>query len=384
MVDRIPWFGPVVGEAEAEALMAVVASGYLNDGSVARELEQEIARFLGVRHAVTVTSGTTAISLALLAAGIGPGDEVIVPDLTFIATANAVTMIGATVKLVDVDPERFTIDVAAAEAAIGPLTRAIVPVDVNGRGADYAAIGALCDAYKLVLVCDAAEALGSRSQGRYLGTFGQAGCFSFSANKTVTSGQGGIVATNDDDMHNRLRELKDQGRRLGGTGGDDLHPMLGFNFKYTNLQAAVALEQFRKLPNRLGAMKERDQLYRERLSNVPDLVLPETHSNEIEVCQWFDILTDRRAELMDALAAEHIGARAFWLPLHRQKCYGQGDAAFPNSIDISNRGLWLASHPAISSSHIEDVCHVVRGVLLPSTVVRNEATTGFRSPPQLR
>jgi perosamine synthetase len=213
VAEPIPWFGPVVGDDESEAVRAVVATGYLNDGPVARGLEKGIADFLGVRHAVAVTSGTAAISLALMALGIDSEDEVIVPDLTFIATANAVRMAGAKVKLVDVDPERFTIDVAAAEAAIGPRTRAIVPVDVNGRAADYAALEAICQARGLALVCDAAEALGSRHQGQYLGTFGHAGCFSFSANKTVTSGQGGLIVTNDDVLHDRLRELKDQGRR---------------------------------------------------------------------------------------------------------------------------------------------------------------------------
>lgn len=362
-MERIPWFGPVVGDDEAEAVRAVLASGYLNDGQIARELEQEISRFLGVRHAVVVTSGTAAISLALIAVGIGPGDEVIVPDLTFIATANAVRMAGAAVKLVDVEPEGFTIDVAAAAAAIGRRTRAIVPVDVNGRAADYPALEALCKERDLVLVCDAAEALGSRHQGQYLGTFGHAGCFSFSANKTVTSGQGGLIVTNDDTLHDRLRELKDQGRRHGGSGGDDLHPILGFNFKYTNLQASVALAQFSKLPARLAAMRERDRLYREALAGVGGLILPPERSNSGEVRQWFDILTDRRGAIIASLDAIGAGSRSFWFPLHRQQPYWQADRGFEDAIAVSETGLWLPSHLEITPEQIARVSAAIRQAL---------------------
>ncbi len=227
----IPWFGPEMGRREQERVAAVIASNYINDGSIAREFEQAITAFIGCRYCVAVTSGTAAISLALLALDIGPGDEVIVPDLTFIATANAVRMIGADVKLVDVEPRRFTIDVDKVGAAIGPRTRAIIPVDVNGRGADYDALSELAEKRGLNVVCDSAESLGSKYKGSLLGTFGDASCFSFSANKTITSGQGGMVATSSERIYYRLRELKDQGRRYGGTGGDDLHPVIGYNFK---------------------------------------------------------------------------------------------------------------------------------------------------------
>src|SRR5437588_3858813 len=227
----VPWFAPEVGELEKSKVAEVIASNYINDGRVTREFEQRIAERIGVKYCVGVTSGTAALSLALIAVGVEPGDEVLVPDLTFIATANAARMIGAEVKLVDAEPRRFTIDVEKAAAAIGPRTRAIVPVDVNGRGADYDALEALAKEKNLNIVCDAAEGLGSKYRGRNLGTFGDAACFSFSANKTVTSGQGGMVATNSEDVYHRLLELKDQGRRHGGTGGDDLQPGIGFNFK---------------------------------------------------------------------------------------------------------------------------------------------------------
>jgi perosamine synthetase len=297
-----------------------------------------------------------------MAAGIGRDDEVLVPDLTFVATANAVRLAGADVKLVDVEPMRFCVDADAVEAAIGPRTRALVTVDVNGRGADYERIEKICRKAGLVLICDAAEALGSCHAGRKLGSFGLAGCFSFSANKTVTAGQGGMVVTDSDALHDRLRELKDQGRRNAGTGGDDLHPVLGFNFKFTDLQAAVALAQFDELDERLAAARRRDRAYVERLSNQPGLTLP-AYSEPGEVRQWTDVLLANRAAIGAALDAAKIGYRAFWHPLHRQPPYRADDRHFPNSIDISRRGLWLASRLDMTEADIDRVSAVVVAAL---------------------
>src|SRR5271166_273827 len=357
---KIRWFGPDVGEVEQAAVARVIASNYINDGPTTRRLESAIAERLGVKRAVAVSSGTAAISLGLMAVGIGPGDEVIVPDLTFIATANAVRLAGAEVKLVDVEPYRFTLDPEKAAVAIGPRTKAIVPVDVNGRGADYESLETLCAEHGLKLVCDAAEALGSRWHGRYLGTFGDAGCFSFSANKTVTSGQGGMVVTNSDDVYYRLRELKDQGRRFGGTGGDDLHPVLGFNFKYTDLQAAVAIAQLERMDERVAHFRRRDAWYREFLADCANIVLPGAPNFEGEVLQWTDILCNDRATVQAALREQGIDSRAFWFPLHRQEPYRSGDREFPHAIDISARGIWLPSAFDLTKDDAKTVAQTVR------------------------
>lgn len=358
----IAWFGPHLTNRELDRLRDVLERQYINDGPLAREFESRVAVFVGTKHAVAVTSGTAAIALSLIAMGIGPADEVLVPDLTFIATANAVRLAGASVKLVDVEPIRFGIDPDAVEAAIGPRTRALVTVDVNGRGNDYVRLEAICKKAGIVLICDAAEALGSRYGDRMLGTFGQCGCFSFSANKTITSGQGGMIVTDNDDLHDRLRELKDQGRRKGGTGGDDDHPALGFNFKFTDLQAAVALPQFDEIEQRLTAATRRDQHYANRLANQPGISLP-PQSEPGEVRQWTDVLVDDRATLGAALDAAEIGHRAFWHPLHRQAPYQGEDRLFPNSIDISRRGLWLASRLDMSESDIDRVADVIVATL---------------------
>ena len=354
----IAWFGPHLTGRELDRLRDVLHRQYINDGPLAREFERRLAAFVGTRHAVAVTSGTAAIGLSLMAAGIGPGDEVLVPDLTFIATANAVRMAGADVKLVDVEHVRFGVDPDAVEAAIGPRTRALVTVDVNGRGADYTRLEPICRNAGLVLVCDAAEALGSRHAGRMLGSFGLAGCFSFSANKTITAGQGGMIVTDSDDLHDRLRELKDQGRRKGGTGGDDDHPVLGFNFKFTDLQAAVALPQFDEIEARLEVAVRRDRAYAERLTNQPGLSLPPFDAPG-EVRQWTDVLVDDRDKLVAALSAARIDSRNFWHPLHTQTPYAAAPQLFANSSDISRHGLWLPSRLDLTESDIDRVNAVI-------------------------
>lgn len=358
----IAWFGPHLTGRELDRLRDVLDRQYVNDGPLAREFERRIAALVGTRHAVAVTSGTAAITLALMAAGVGPGDEVLVPALTFAATANAVRLAGAEVRLVDVEPQRFGIDPDGVLAAIGPRTRAVVAVDVNGRGADYGRLEPICHDAGLVLICDSAEGLGSRYRGRLLGSFGAAGCFSFSANKTITAGQGGIVTTDDDALHDRLRELKDQGRRHGGTGGDDLHPVVGFNFKFTDLQAAVALPQLDEIEIRLAAAQRRDALYAARLANQPGLILA-SYEQPGEVRQWTDVLIDDRAAVGRALDAAGIGQRAFWFPLHSQQPYAADASLFPVSTDISARGMWLASRFDLTEADIDRVCTTVIATL---------------------
>ncbi len=356
----INWFGPELGEREKGLVREVLDSNYLNDGNVTRAFETKIAEFIGAKHCVAVTSGTAAIALALMGMGIGHGDEVIVPDFTFIATANAVRLTGAQVKLVDIEPKRFSIDVEQVKSFIGPRTRAIVPVDVNGRGANYSLLENIARERGLSLICDSTEALGSKWKGRYLGTYGDAGCFSFSANKTITTGQGGMIATNNTQLYYRLLELKDQGRRLQGTGGNDLHPVTGYNFKLTNLQAAVGVAQLERLPERLIKAKQRDKWYCQMLRDCSGAALPSLENNEGEVTQWTDILVEDRSKLESAFKLANIGYRAFWYPLHRQKPYAASDATFKNAIAVSEKGLWLPSCFDLTRKQVEYTVEVIR------------------------
>jgi perosamine synthetase len=358
--SRIPWWEPCLTGREEAGVLEVLRSNYLNDGAVTSEFERRVAELFGAGYAVATTSGTTAIFLALAAAGVGSGDEVLVPDVTFIATANAVRLTGATPILVDIDPRTLNIDPEGARRAVTPSTKAIVPVHVSGRSADMPAILAFASARGLTVVEDAAEALLSRVGGRQLGTIGQAGCLSFSPNKTITTGQGGMVLTSDAAMADRLRALKDQGRPVRGTGGNDLHPTLGFNFKLTNLQAAVGLAQLDALEPRAARLKEIYRLYREGLASVPGVTLPGFDVDGGESPQWVDVLVERRDALVDYLLARNIFTRPFWFPIHTQEPYRRADDGFPNAMRVSPQALWLPSALSLSDDDVRTVCRQIR------------------------
>ncbi len=356
----IPWYEPQMTGDEVVYLKDALDRNFINDGPLTQEFEAKIANFIGVGHAVAVPSGTTALALGLMSTGIGQGDEVIVPNFTFIATANAVRLAGAEPVLVDIDTTDFNISVPSVRSAITKRTKAIIAVDVNGRGANYIELEPLCKEFGLRLFCDSAEALGSMYAGRMLGTFGDAAAFSFSANKTLTTGQGGMLVTNNEELAVRARQIKDQGRLKRGSGGDDLHPTRGFNFKFTDLQAAVGLAQFRKLPERIERARKRDALYGELLAGCPELAFPKSSGKDGAVLQWTDVLVSDRPELITRLEMNRMGTRAFWFPLNSQKPYLGQVGKFPVSEKVSARGLWLPSYFEISQQEIEAVVNVVR------------------------
>jgi perosamine synthetase len=356
----IPWWEPRVTGGELERIRAVLDANYLNDGDVTAAFERELARFLGAKHVVAVTSGTVAIFMALVAVGVGAGDEVVVPDLTFIATANAVRLAGGTPVLVDIDPRTLLLDPAAFAAAITPRTRAVVPVHVSGRGARMAEIQDIAKRHGILVVEDAAEAFGSRLDGRSLGLFGAAGAFSFSPNKTITSGQGGAVATDDDAVAGRLRELKDQGRPVKGTGGDDVHPTLGFNFKFTNLQAAVGLAQLEALAERLSRQRRNYEIYARELEGCAGIQLPGFRLVDGEMPLWTDAIAERRDDLDRHLAERGMGCRRFWFPIHTQAPYRRPDAAFPQATRQAARALWLPSAFTLTDDDVVAVSEAIR------------------------
>ena len=352
----IAWWEPRVGDTERELVNETLASNYLNDGSTTRKFESEICRFLNVEHAVGVTSGTTAVFLALKALGIGAGDEVIVPDLTFIATANAVTMTGAKPILVDIDPESLTLSVAAVKKAITPKTKAIVPVHLSGRAGTIREILTIAKENKLFVVEDAAQAFGSRIGGKSLGTLGHVGCFSFSPNKTITTGQGGAVVTNDINLMHKLRSLKDQGRPVQGTGGDDIHLSVGFNFKLSNMQAAVGLGQMGRITERIARMKLINQIYQERLSHLKGFKLYKFNLEGGEVPQWSDAFVEDRDGLEAYLREKKISTRKFYFPVHSQQAYKMDDSGFPNAVKASAHSLWIPSWFELTEKQVHQVC----------------------------
>jgi perosamine synthetase len=357
---RISWWEPDLDAAEEEHVIEVLRSKYLNDGDVTSEFERHIAAIVGARNAVATTSGTTAIFLALAASGIGHGDEVIVPDVTFIATANAVTLTGATPVLVDVDPGTLMLDPVALERAITPRTKAVVPVHVSGRAAAIERIMEIANPQGIAVVEDAAEAFCSRHHGRCLGTFGVAGCFSFSPNKTITTGQGGLVVTADDALAVRLRELKDQGRPVRGTGGNDVHAVIGYNFKLTNLQAAVGLGQLAKLAARMVRLRDIYRWYVAGLADVPQIRLLEFDVDHGESPQWIDALADDRDGLVAHLLRHDMHCRPFWFPLHTQQPYRRAGRDFPNSSRLMPNAVWLPSAFQLGERDVRLVCDEIR------------------------
>jgi len=353
---KIPWCQPQIGVREYELIKQVLDSNYLNEGNYTAQFEQQIAGLLGVKHAVATTSGTAAMFLALKGLGIGPGDEVIVPDITFVATANAVDLCGARPVLVDVNPADLTLDAVAFERAITAKTKAVLPVHVTGRAANMEAIIAIARAHDILVVEDAAEAFMSKRKGKFLGTFGQAGCFSFSPFKIIMTGQGGMLVTNDDALALRVHQLKDQGRSQQGSGGDDIHEIVGYNFKFTNLQAAVGLGQLETLSERWRRKQEIYRSYREQLDDSKAISLFSFDLDGGELPLWVDGFSERRDELVAYLQTNNIDCRKFWLPLHQQKPYRLPDENFPHSTAMSARSLWLPSALDLSREDIRFVC----------------------------
>ena len=358
---KINWWAPQMGELEKKYLNDVLSHDFPNEGTYTTKFENSVSELLGVKHAVAVTSGTIAIFLALKALGIGAGDEVIVPDLTFIATANAVDMCGAKPVLVDIDPERLTISPQAIRNALTKKTKAVIPVHVSGRAADLDIIGKICSDTGIAIVEDAAEAFLSKSNGRFLGTIGDMGCFSFSPAKTITTGQGGMIVTNDDELYRRLRPLKDQGRPVRGTGGDDIHASIGYNFKFTDLQGAVGLAQLTYIGKRHERMQKIQSIYLSRLGKRNDMSV--CLFEEGEIPQWTDIIVPGRDGLDGFLQKNAVDCRRFWHPLHRQNPYQGSDRYFPVSSQIAPQALWLPSAFTLTDKEIHFVCDLIETYL---------------------
>jgi len=360
MPKSIPWWSPQITGKEYQLIKEVLDSNFLNDGDVTTRFEQEIAKRVGVKHAIAVTSGTSAIFLALAGVGIGPGDEVIVPDVTFIATANAVTLTGARPVLVDIDPLSLNISPTAVLSAITPHTKAIVPVHVSGRAVDMVALLQIAKSHALEVIEDAAEAFMSATHGKFMGTMATAGCLSFSPNKTISTGQGGMILTDDDALYVRLRELKDQGRPVRGTGGDDIHRSIGYNFKLTNLQAAVGLAQLTALDGRLERQKRIYDIYARELANLPGIRFPGFNLAGGEIPQWTDAIVERRDDFDHYLLVKGIHCRRFWHSLHTQIPYLQSDDIFQNSTQLMPKAIWLPSAFTLTDEDVYMICRSIR------------------------
>jgi perosamine synthetase len=346
---------PAFDDDDVREVADCVRSTWVIEAHRTTAFEQAVAEYVGARYAVAVPSCTVALALSLMALGIGPGDEVVVPDLTFVGTANAVNLAGATPVLADIRPDSLGLDPVALERAMTPRgrrTRAVIPVWFNGRDPGIEAIVAQARANGLAVVEDAACALGSRRHGQHAGTFGDAGCFSFNTTKIITTGTGGMVVTDRAALYERVERLKNHGR----LDRRDYHPVVGFNFGFSDLLAALGLAQMRKLPARVAWKRDLCRWYQDRLAGVPGIdLLP----LDDEACLWYpDIFVDDPPALKAALESEGIQTRLYFPPIHAQPCYqAAGDFAITQAI--AARGLWLPAAPYLTEADVDRVCQAI-------------------------
>ncbi|TAM53883.1 MAG: DegT/DnrJ/EryC1/StrS family aminotransferase [Acidobacteria bacterium] len=347
---------PWIGLEERQAIVQYLDSGgWLTEFHKTREFEERIAEFVGSRYSVVVSNGTVSLAVALMALGVGEGDEVIVPDFTMLASATSVMLAGARPVFVDVERHSYCLDLDLAEAAITAKTRALMVVSMNGRSPDMTRAVELCTRRGLYLIEDAAQSLGSRFSDKQLGTWGHIGSFSFSAPKIITTGQGGALVTDDPVLDAKMRKIKDFGRRRAG---EDFYETRGFNFKFTDLQAVIGLEQMKKLAWRVRRKKEMYKTYQTELAGADEVTFLPTDLEH--VTPWFvDILVSDPAGLREHLKGCQIGSRPVYPALHSQPAFGLV-GRFPNSEFVARHGLWLPSSSFLSDEDIRFVCQAIR------------------------
>ena len=349
---------PLFGEEEKKAVCEYMdEDGFITEFKRTEQFENMIAKHTGAKHCVVVNNGTVSLTLAAMSVGVEAGDEVIVPNFTMIATPNSVKMFGAVPVFVDVEPETLCLDIKQVEAAITNKTKAIMLVTANGRypKAGIQAFEALAEKYNLKLIEDSAQSLGSYyPDGRHIGTVGDVGSFSFSAPKIISTGQGGCIITNCDETAERLRRLKDFGR---SGGGNDIHDQIGFNFKFTELQACIGIEQMKKLEWRIERKKEILKRYQTQLAEISQV---QFFDQDLScTTPWFiDVTVERREELQAYLKEKAIGTRVMYPPINKQIAY-QVAGEFPTANMIGDKGLWLPSAVQLTDEDIDRICNSI-------------------------
>lgn len=341
------------GEGEASAAYFKEGDPFLTEFKKTEELESRLANLIDVKHCFMTTSGSTAILCALIALGIKPDDEVILPDYTMIATANAVRLLGAKPVFVDVRADTFTLGLEQVKSARTEKTRAVIHVSLNNRSYGLRELASYCKIEGLFLIEDAAQSIGCRLDGKHYGTFGDIGCFSFSTPKIITLGQGGCVVTQDESLAKKLFQIKNFGRE---SGGSEVYSTFGLNFKITDIQAIIGLCQLSDLERRVVFMRRLFDMYRSLLKSPEVSMLIPQNSEWIP---WFvDILVEDRDALAVFLKAHNIQTRVTYPSIHATNVYKEV-GEFPNTHVISSKGLFLPSHTLVSDADIEYICKII-------------------------
>jgi len=348
-----PWYG----DEERTAMQEYLSSGsWIMEFKKTREFERMISEYTKAKYCSVVNNGTVSIFVALKALGIGAGDEVIVPDYTMIATPNAVLLTGATPVFVDIDPKTMCVDTNLVEGAITKKTKAILHVSVNGRAGELNRLKGICDKKGIMLLEDAAQSFGSFYKGRHLGTIGLIGSFSFSVPKIITTGQGGAIVTDEEEIYKKICKIKDFGRISGGA---DIHDEIGWNFKFTDLQAVFGIEQMKKLPHRIERKRHIWRVYRKLLKDVKGMEFLEADLNEFT--PWFmEVFVDDPGKIRDYLKQRGIGTRLIYPPVHSQKIFNHIKGSFKNTDLMCQKGLWLPSSAFLKDEDIRGICAEIK------------------------
>jgi perosamine synthetase len=364
----IPQVEPWLGEEEAIAASKVIATNWISEGPNCAAFSERLRDLIGTPYGVFAPNGTLALALALMALGLGPGDEVLIPDITFIGSANAAIMVGATPIFVDVDSNTYQISLSHADALITPRTRAIMPVHLYGTACDMEAVQAFAMRHALKIVEDAAQGIGVFYRERHVGSFGDAGCFSFFSDKTVTTGEGGYVACRDPGLHEHLRFLRNQGRQ---NAGSFVHPMIGYNFRITDVQAAIGLVQLSKLDKIIARKREIHAWYQQDLAELSGVRILAAAPNSTVVPFRCVLLAPRAHELMTFLSQRGVQSRSIFYPMHRQPCFAKWfddkpyapslrDDDYPNAVAGYEHGLCLPVFPTLRR---DQVAYIVQQII---------------------
>ena len=347
---------PEIGEEEIQAVIAVLRSGHLVQGEYVQEFERLVAEYVGVKHAVAVSSGTAALHLGLLSLGIGPGDEVIVPDFTFPATANVVELVGAKPVLIDIDISTYNLDVNQIRPAITPRTKAILPVHLFGQPADMEPILQIAREYGLLIIEDAACALGAEYRGRKCGAMGNLGCFSFHPRKAITTGEGGMVVTDDDGVAERVRRLRNHGMTKAKEGSN--FELAGFNYRMTDFQGALGTVQMRRLEGIIARRMELARQYDKALAGIASVIRPRAMDGVRHIWQSYVILLREgsdRDEVMTTLKENGIETTIGTYSIGAQPHYASNSKFLSSSRHAYKHSLCLPLYPQMLVADIERV-----------------------------
>ncbi len=372
---KIPIAKPFLGPEEEEAAARAIRSGWVSQGPVVREFEERFADYVGAKHAVATTSCTTALHAALVISGIGPGDEVVVPSLSFIATANAVVHAGAKPAFADIDPETCNVTAATIEKALTSRTKAVMPVHQMGLPVDLDPIAELCRERGLKLVEDAACAIGSAYKGKRIGGHGNIACFSFHPRKIITTGEGGMITTDDSETADRLRRFRHHGMSVSDIERHtadriiiETYPEIGYNYRMTDIQAAIGIEQMKKLPLIIDKRREIALSYDNAFSRIPHLRISRVPVYAFHNFQsyWVELLDSSplsRDDLMQKLLDQGIATRRGIMAIHLEDCYADRLWQLPATERMTRETLIFPMYPAMTEEALERVISGIRTVL---------------------